>query len=175
MPFSNNDPIYMCFRTINDLPVGETNNTLRVYRDVIGTTNEWNSGDTIKVNDATFLLFGYNDSKLSTEAFITDSNNNIIASTTSGQGTGTLTITLSNSGPVGETLKVCYRVGVAGTYGSLTQNRNNTDINCHEVTLNTSPTYQNIHNKPHKFAGTTGTINTSCVADGLSIQTDPPT
>jgi hypothetical protein len=47
-------------------------------------------------------------------------------------------------------------------------------LDCHDINLDTTPTYQQVFNVPHPIAGASATLKASVMVDGLSIQSDPP-
>ena len=175
MPFTPGDPVFACLQARNDLMVNETDDTKRLYRDTVQTPNKWQAGDTVKIKDATFKLFGSHDSDLTTVVVLHTSTGTAIGATTSGQGTGEVTATLTGTAPDGDTIKVSYRVGVPCTYGELAQNRGNDQLDLHKVILvGGAKNYVDVYNKPHRLAGSNATLKTIDTLDGMSIQTDPP-
>ena len=175
MPYAPGDPVCACFRVVNDITVGQTSTLERLHRDVVNTVGEWNIGDTFKIKDATHPFFGYESSTLTSDVIVQDAGGNMISCTTAGQGTNEITVTLTASAPAGDTLTICYRIGFEATYGSLKLDRKDERLDCHNITLNSTPTYQDVFNKPHPRASGTVVLKASMVSDGLTIQTNPAT
>lgn len=176
MAFNPGDPVFACLPTTNDLPVDQTSTAERVHRDTIATAGQWNIGDTIKIKDATYVFFGFNDTSLTTKPVLTTSFGDDIACSVAAIGSGEVTITLSQVAPVGDTLAVGYRIGLASTYVELLQDRANDALNLHKTTINGgAKPFVEIYNKPHKYFGTNATVAQVVQADGMSIQTNPAT
>ena len=172
------DPVLACLQIETDCPVGQTTTTERVYRDVIGTANEWNVGDTIIVKlqapATNCLLVGWERSELgSTGLYVQNSNMVSVTGTTSGLGTITATFTLTSTAPDGDTLKVCYRTGVPGAYVSLAQDRGLADIDMHSVDIDNPISYVEVYGRTHQWAGDPNLPDILRVA-GMGLQTDPP-
>jgi hypothetical protein len=176
MAFNPGDPVFACLPTLNEVAVDQTDTGLRVYRDTISTPGQWNIGDTIKIKDATFVFFGYNDAKLATKPLLQTSTGSGIELSVSGTGSGEVTITLSATAPAGDTLTLGYRAGIPSTYVELLQDRKNDDIDIHKTTLNGgAKSFVDVYNHPHKYFGTNATVAEIVQVDGLSIQTNPAT
>jgi hypothetical protein len=175
MSFNPGDPVLACLQVMNFLAVDQTDDSKRLYRDTVQAPNKWQSGDTIKIKDTTFKIFGSTDSDLTTGVILSSSTDSLIGCTTTGQGTGEVTVTLTGTAPDGDTICVYYRVGVPCTYDKVLQNRGNDRINIHKVDINNAPlNYVDVYNKPHQLAGSNATLNTINSLDGMSIQTNPP-
>jgi len=175
MSFNPGDPVYACLPVANALAVAETDDSKRLYRDTIQTSNKWLAGDTIKIKDPAFMIFGSPDSALASNVILKTSTGNGITCTSSGQGTGEIAVTLQGSAPDGDTIQVHYRVGIQATYERLLQNRGQDLLNLHKVAMVGGPkNYVAVYNQPHRLAGSTATLNSIDKLDGLSIQTNPP-
>lgn len=173
MAFNEGDSCYACLQASNTIAINQTNNTLRLFRDVVSDINTWSIGDTIVIQDATYKLFGHADaSELAALVVLKDADNNDISCTTSGQGTGSLTVTLTESVVTGD-LVVQYRVGIPATYVELCGNKGNPKLNCHKVDLVGSHSYQAVLNQMLSVWGGTGTLVIHQL-DGVSIQSNPP-
>lgn len=176
MAFNPGDPVFACLQVRNDLAVDGTDDSKRLYRDTVQTPNKWQAGDTVKLKDATFKIFGSTDSDLTSGVILTTSTESLIGCTTSGQGSGEVTLTLTGTAPDGDMICVYYRVGVQGTYNELLQNRGNKELDIHKATLvGGAKNYVDVYNTPHSLAGPNATLKRIDKLDGMSIQTNPPT
>ena len=176
MPFSNGDPVYVCARTQNAIPIGETNTSVRVHRTTIGTPGEWNVGDVVKIKQTggPYKFFGYNHADdLADVALLVRSDKMIIATTCTGMGTDELTLTLTAPGPAGQDLIVCYRVGMEGTYDALHQDRADDKLDVHRVNIDAVHAWLDVFGVKHSFSSSANVKQASKI-DGMSIQTNPP-
>jgi len=179
MAFTNGQSVLACLRTQNTLLVGESDTGKRIHRATIGTANEWNTGDTVKVKQAAgaYKFFGYGHADdLTDEIILTREDGTIIASSTSGQGTDDVTVTLDEAGVAGEDVVVCYRAGIAATYVVKGEDRKHAKLDRHEVTLDGGAhDYTDLFGEDHPKAGAGATVKSAGVyLDGMSIQTVPP-
>ena len=176
MAFSPGQNVFSALPTLNTVAVDQTDTGERVHRDTISTPGQWNIGDTIKIKDATYSFFGYNDSKLTTKAYLTGSNGTEIPVSVAGVGTTEMTVTLSATGTVGDTLTIGYRCGIPSSYVELLQDRANDDLDIHKtLMIGGAKPFVDVYNKPHKYCGTNCTVAAIVQTDGLSIQTNPAT
>jgi len=178
MPYSNSDPVYACLRIQNNLPIGQTSTSERIHRVVVNTVGEWNIGDTVKVKETggAYKFFAYGDAKdLSGNVFLLKADGTTIAATTSGQGTDEVTLTLTEGGPVGEDVQICYRVGLASLYDFMHRDRNNIELDLHSVNISGGDeNWQDVFNQVHPWAGASAGLKAAIVLDGQSIQSNPP-
>ncbi|MEL7427707.1 MAG: hypothetical protein AAFN81_32245 [Bacteroidota bacterium] len=183
--FQENDAVLSCFRVANGVTVDLTDSAQRVYRDVVSTPGQWKAGDTIKVKNASFPFFGYNSARefdspamlCTLSGSLVPTGGNTLDTTTSGQGTTEMTITLNEDVADGAILVLYYRVGVPATYGSLKNDRKNDRADRHYVALDADHPFKDIFNKEvpsSYFKNATVTIKREMIIDGLSIQAVPP-
>lgn len=176
MAFTPGQNVFSCLPTLNTVAVNQTDTGERVYRDIISTPGQWNIGDTIKIKDATYVFFGYDNTKLTSKTYLANSSGTAIEVTVTGIGTTEVTVTLAGAGPNDDTLTIGYRCGIPSTYVELLQNRANDDLDIHKtIMVGGAKPYADIYNKPHKYCGTNASVAAIVQLDGLSIQTNPAT
>lgn len=175
---SQNDSVFACLQVETDCGVGQVSATERCYRGVVNSTGEWQVGDTINIKlqdpDTQCLLVGWEKSKTtSSDVTVKTSKGALVSGTVSGLGTNHATFTLTGTTDPGETLSVCYRVGVPGVYVKLAEDRGNSDINIHAVDLNNPVTYIEVYGRHHQWSGDPDLPNIFRVT-GMGLQTNPP-
>lgn len=176
MAFTPGQNVFACLPTLNEVAVDQTDTGERVHRDVISTAGQWNIGDTIKIKDATFSFFGYNDTKLATKPYLENSSGTEITVSAADVGSTEVTVTLSAAGPVGGTLTIGYRCGIPSSYVELLQDRANDDLDLHKtLMIGGEQPFVDVYNHPHKYCGTDCSVAAIVQTDGLSIQTNPAT
>lgn len=178
MPYTNGDSVYACLRVQNPLPIGQTDTAERIHRVTVGTGGQWSIGDTVKVKETggVYRFFGYDDATdLAGDVYLVTQAGVKLDTTTTGQGTDEATITLNEAGPAGEDLIICYRVGIPAVYDALHKDRKNDRLNVHCVNLTGGDhDWDSAFNKTHRWAIPLTKIKQEVLADGMSIQENPP-
>lgn len=172
------DPVYACPQVETLCAVNQTDTSERCYRAVIGTPGEWNTGDEILIKlqkpGTGCRVFGWGRSEISVGGVeIRTSDGTPLSCQASNLGTTTATVTLTEPAPVGDTLTVCYRVGVPGVYDHLAENRGNDSINLHSVDIDNPVSYVEVYGRPHLWSGDPALADILRVT-GMGLQTNPP-
>lgn len=175
---SPNDSVFVCLQVETDCGVDQVSATERCYRGVINSTGEWKVGDTINIKlqypGTQCLLVGWEKSKVtSSDVTVKTSKGALVSGTVSGLGTTQATFTLTGTADPGDTLSVCYRVGVPGVYVKLDEDRGDSDINIHAVDLTNPVTYREVYGRQHQWSGDPDLPDILRVT-GMGLQTSPP-